>query len=89
MSILPICETARGCPIENCAKNEKAEKLITGFFDAKIMSTATKSNILYEQTLKELGLFDRPDLLITLEIAFLEYQQHRNNSQLVRQKNGY
>jgi hypothetical protein len=53
------------------------------------MSTATKSNILYEQTLKELGLFDRPDLLITLEIAFLEYQQHRNNSQLVRQKNGY
>lgn len=89
MSILPLCETARGCPIENCARNEKSEELITGFFDAKILSTVTKSSVIYEQRLKELGLFDRPDLLMTLEIAFIEYQQHKNNAQLVRQKNGY
>lgn len=71
------------------AKNEKAEQLIIKFFETKMLSILTKSTAIYEHEIKKLGLFDRVDLLMALELGFLEYQRNQNNAELVKQKNGY
>lgn len=77
--IKPLCKGRNGCPVEDIAPNKNAEKIVSGFIEAKLIFRATNSTYLYEKMLKKIGILEHVDLIFEFEHIWLEHQVHQIN----------
>lgn len=80
------CETPQGCEIEDIAPYQWAEDLVLGFYEARVMFEMSKSAIIYERQLQELGLLEDLEMLQALELAFIDVKKYHHDKELLRQK---
>lgn len=65
-----LCETEEGCPIGDIAPSVRANRMIHGYLDYRLSSTARKLPEIRRYLLKKAGLLKHPDLICTLDVVF-------------------
>lgn len=76
----PLCQTSRGCPIEELASDEELTRKVDKYLLARSLLTSEYYRPLALESLKEAGL-DDPSLLLECERRvkkFIEFEGSKN-----------
>lgn len=69
----PLCQTAKGCPVQDCAEDPRIEAVIESFLKAKSLAQFPYALELQKKILQEANLLEDENLLYQLEQIYLRY----------------